>query len=158
LIILLPRFQWDPEGLSPASEKMLGDAKAKGVKVHSANLMVMYFGEKIYPQRKIRRRTGHRAAIKACQQLQKIDPNIQVGLCPCPGQTVPRLEVFTLQDAHILRAFAPKTPWVCSLHCLVNQPRRRISKKEPATDDSTNTLPALAFANVFKSFTSSSND
>src|SRR5260370_27949072 len=34
----------DPDGLSPASQKLLGDAKAKGVKVHSANLMVMFFG------------------------------------------------------------------------------------------------------------------
>ena len=36
----------DPDGVSRASEALLADAKAKGVKVHSANLMVMYFGKK----------------------------------------------------------------------------------------------------------------
>ena len=36
----------DPDGIRPASEALLADAKAKGVKVHSANLMVMYFGKK----------------------------------------------------------------------------------------------------------------
>src|SRR6185369_8727037 len=34
----------DPNGISQASQDLLADAKAKGVKVHSANIMVMYFG------------------------------------------------------------------------------------------------------------------
>ena len=40
----------DPDGIRPASEALLGDAKAKGLKVHSANVMVMYFGKKFRGQ------------------------------------------------------------------------------------------------------------
>src|SRR3954471_12256784 len=36
----------DPNGISQASQNLLADAKAKGVKVHSANLMVMFFGQR----------------------------------------------------------------------------------------------------------------
>src|SRR3954454_23246899 len=35
----------DPKGLSDASQALLSDAVRQGVKVHSANIMVMYFGK-----------------------------------------------------------------------------------------------------------------
>ena len=49
----------DPNGLSEASLALLADAVKKGVKVHSANLMVMYFGKRFHRQRKIRRPARH---------------------------------------------------------------------------------------------------
>ena len=36
----------DPEGMNEESVKMMNDAKQQGVKIHSANIMTMYFGPK----------------------------------------------------------------------------------------------------------------
>ena len=161
----------DPDGIRPASEALLADAKAKGVKVHSANLMVMYFGKKFVNKGKSEGELGIDSVNKAHEQIQKIDPTIQIGLCPCLGNNGSRDEVFTVEDAKTLRAFADKTPWVCSLHFWsINgdsgQPRRR---RSASTTASTNTAGVVAtnsasapvetprqpwaFATVFKSFT-----
>lgn len=106
----------DPNGLSKESLALLADAKTKGVKVHSANLMVMYFGKKFVGKGKSEGELGVESANAAHAQLQKIDPVIQIGLCPCLGQNGSRDEVFGIEDAQVLKAFADKTPWVCSLH------------------------------------------
>ena len=106
----------DPNGLSEASQALLTDAVKKGVKVHSANLMVMFFGKEFINKGKSEGQLGVDSANAAHAQLQKIDPAIQVGLCPCLGRNGSEDEVFTLDDAKILKAFADKTPWVCSLH------------------------------------------
>ena len=75
----------DPDGISQAAEAMLADAKAKGVKVHSANLMVMYFGKKFINKGKSEGELGIDSANQAYAQIQKIDPAIKIGLCPCLG-------------------------------------------------------------------------
>jgi hypothetical protein len=162
----------DPDGIRPASEALLADATAKGVKVYSANLMVMYFGKKFINKGRSEGQLGIDSAIKAHQQIQKIDAAIQIGLCPCLGNNGSGDEVFTLDDAKILRAFADKTPWVCSLHYWsINgdsgRPRRRrpanvtTSTNAPGNALSTNSPTApveiprnpWAFAGLFKSFT-----
>jgi len=162
----------DPDGISQAAEAMLADAKAKGVKVHSANLMVMYFGKKFINKGKSEGELGIDSAHKAYAQIQKIDPTIQMGLCPCLGNNGSKDEVFTLDDAKILLAFADKTPWVCSLHYWsINgdsgRPRRRPPASATAGTNAagvatTNSQPAAAveiprppwaFANIFKPFT-----
>ncbi len=128
----------DPNGISEASQALLADAKAKGVKVHSANLMVMFFGRKFVGKGKSEGELGVESANKAHEQLQKIDPAIQVGLCPCLGRNGSSGEVFTLDDAKVIKAFADKTPWVCSLHYWsINddaaRPRRKRKRRRAPT-------------------------
>ena len=154
----------DPDGISEASQAILVDARAKGVKVHSANLMVMYFGKKFINQGKSEGELGIDSANKAYGQIQKIDPTIRIGLCPCLGRNGSSGENFGLEDAKILRAFADKTPWVCSLHFWsINDDAARPRKRRDSGDSvNTNNPPAVteaprkpwAFADIFKSFTS----
>jgi chitinase len=106
----------DPDGISTASEAMLADGKAKGLKIYSADLMVMYFGKKFINKGKSEGELGIDSAKKAYSQIQKIDPLVRIGLCPCLGNNGSSEEVFTLDDAKTLMAFAEKTPWVCSFH------------------------------------------
>lgn len=154
----------DPNGLSEESQRLLADAKARGVKVHSVNLMVMYFGEGFINRGETEGQLGVDSAATAYAQLQKIDPGIRVGLCPCLGRNGTQYEVFTLADAQILKGFADKTPWVCSLHYWsINADAARSRKKKvaAATPPGTNNPAAITgsatrpwdFANLFKSFT-----
>ena len=152
----------DPDGISDASVALLKDAVKKGVKVHSANLMVMYFGKKFTGRGKTEGQLGVESARQAYGQLQKIAPSIQVGLCPCLGQNGSKDEVFNLDDAITLKDFADQTPWVCSLHFWsINDdvPHVRKHKKNAATPTNNITAPKgpepWAFANVFQPFTSS---
>ena len=106
----------DPDGISKASQALLADAKAKGVNVHSANLMVMFFGKQFINKGKGEGELGIDSAKAAYAQIQKIDPSIQIGLCPCLGRNGSKDEVFTPADAKVLKAFADQKPWVCSMH------------------------------------------
>jgi hypothetical protein len=160
----------DPDGISEASQALLADAKAKGVKVHSANIMVMYFGKRFIGKGKSEGELGAESANAAYAQIQKIDPSIQIGLCPCLGRNGNGGEVFDIEDAKTLKAFADKTPWVCSLHYWsINddsgRPRRR-RKVTNATNSVTGVVTgttnnimvpsehqAWEFANIFKGFT-----
>jgi hypothetical protein len=154
----------DPDGISEASQAILVDAKAKGVKVHSANIMVMFFGNRFVNQGKSEGELGIDSANKAYEQIQKIDPAIRVGLCPCLGRNGSSGEIFGLNDAKTLRAFADKTPWVCSLHFWsINDDAARPRKRRSGSDaGNTNNPPVVteaprkpwAFADIFKSFTS----
>src|SRR5262249_3912285 len=101
---------------------------------------------------------GIDSANAAYAQIQKIDPSIRIGLCPCLGQNGSKDEVFTLEDAKTLKAFADRTPWICSLHYWsINgdaaRPRRRNAATRPATTNAAAPREPWAFANVFKSFT-----
>src|SRR5262249_11351494 len=109
---------------------------------------------------------GIESANRAHEQLQKTDPSIRVGLCPCLGRNGSSEEVFGLEDAKTLRAFADKTSWVCSLHYWsINgdsgKPRRR---NVTGSGTGTNSPPAEApakpwqFAEIFKSFTAARSD
>jgi chitinase len=147
----------DPDGLSEASQALLADAKAKGVKVHSANLMVMYFGKRFINKGRSEGELGIDSAKAAYAQIQRIDSTVLVGLCPCLGNNGSRDEVFGLEDAQTLKAFADQTPWVCSLHYWsINDdaahPRRR-SSTQPTTNPTTSPRQPWEFANIFKSFT-----
>ena len=148
----------DPNGISEASQALLADAKAKGVKIHSANLMVMYFGKEFINKGKSEGQLGADSANTAYAQLRKIDPAIQVGLCPCLGRNGSKDEVFTLDDAKILKAFADKTPWVCSLHYWsINDDAARPRKKRTITSTNSVTISnspqPWAFAKIFQTFT-----
>jgi hypothetical protein len=154
----------NPDGLSEESCALLADAKAKGVKVHSADIMVMFFGKKFINQGKSEAQLGIESAMKAREQIQKIDPAMEIGLCPCLGRNGSKDEVFTLDDAKTLMAFAAQTPWVCSLHFwsinddAAPQRRRRAAAATTTNGAVITTNAATAprpfeFANVFKSFT-----
>jgi len=65
---------------------LLADAKAKGVKVHSANIMVMFFGKRFINKGKSESELGIESANAAYAQIQKVDPAMQIGLCPCLGR------------------------------------------------------------------------
>ncbi|HUB87812.1 MAG TPA: hypothetical protein VMB22_07965, partial [Verrucomicrobiae bacterium] len=136
-------------------------AKAKGLKVHSANLMVMYFGNEFIGKGKSEGELGIESADAAHAQIQKIDSAIKIGLCPCLGNNGSRDEVFGLEDAKTLKAFADKTPWVCSLsYWSINDDaarprRRRNAENSTATNSAAATAPQpWAFAKIFEAFTS----
>lgn len=159
----------DPNGLSDASLALITDAKGKGVKVHSVNLMVMYFGKDFINKGKSEGELGIESAQAAYAQIHKIDRKIRIGLCPCLGRNGSADEVFGLEDAKTLKAFADKTPWVCSLHYWsINDDAARPRRKRSVvnTTNTTGVVTATtnsvtvpsenqpwAFANVFKSFT-----
>jgi len=159
----------DPKGLSEASRALLIDAVKKGVKVHSANIMVMYFGKEFINRGKSEGQLGVESANAAYAQLQKIDPAIQIGLCPCLGNNGSKDEVFGLEDAKTLRAFADRTPWVCSLHFWsINDDAARPRKKRVVTATTNeagtvsfttnrvavpSTAEPWAFAKIFQTFT-----
>jgi hypothetical protein len=141
----------DPDGISQSSIDLLTDAKAKGLKVHSANIMVMYFGADFLRGGKHEGDVGIASANKAHEQTMAIDPTIQIGLCPCIGTNGSHDEIFNQDDAKVLRAFADKTDWVCSLsYWSMN----RDSEIHHGGDTSAE-IPAKPweFATAFKTFT-----
>ena len=140
----------DPHGISGDSQRLLADAKARGLKVHSANLMVMYFGREFTSTGKSEGRLGIDSAEAAHAQIRKIDPAIQIGLCPCLGDNGSSREVFGIEDARTLEAFADKTPWICSLsYWSINDDAARRRKRDAAAASQ-----PWAFAKIFQPFTS----
>lgn len=104
----------DPDGISEASQNLLADAKAKGVKVYSANIMVMDYGARFSDGKKMCE-VSIASALKAREQCQKIDPGLLLGLTPDIGQNDVKSEVFSLEDAQRLVAWGSSQPWVCSV-------------------------------------------
>ena len=104
----------DPDGIPRNARRTLEDAKAKGVKVYSANVMTMDYGEKFSKDKKMSD-VSIASALKAREQCQQIDPAILIGLTPMIGQNDEKGEVFTLEDAQALKAWADAQPWICSL-------------------------------------------
>lgn len=104
----------DPNGISEESRALLADAKAKGVKVHSANVMTMDFGSHFSKGKKMSD-VSIASALKAHEQCEAIDPSIQIGLTPMIGQNDEKGEVFTLEDAKAFKDWATAQPWVCSM-------------------------------------------
>ncbi len=150
----------DPDGLSRASLALLTDAVKKGVKIHSVNLMVMFFGREFINKGKTEGQLGIESAKVARIQLLRIDPVIQVGLCPCLGRNGSKDEVFTLQDAKILKAFALKTPWVCSLsYWSINNDVAHPRNRQNTGGAGTNNVALVsseqpwAYAKIFQTFT-----
>ena len=145
----------DPDGISDEAQNLLADAAKKGVKVHSANLMVMFFGNKFIGQGKSEGQLGIDSAVKAYEQLQKIDPAIQVGLCPCLGRNGSDSEVFTEADGRTLKDWADKQKWVCSLSFWsVNRDAGNKPGNHPSNTNSQIVQKPWAFTSIFKTFTS----
>jgi hypothetical protein len=144
----------DPDGISDDSKSLLADAVKQGIKVHSANLMVMFFGNRFIGKGKSEGQLGIDSATKAYEQLQKIDPAIQVGLCPCLGRNGSKDEIFTETDARTLKEWAHTQKWIGSLSFWsINDDsgeRPRLHKD----DDINKVVPKpWAFTGIFKNFT-----
>jgi hypothetical protein len=104
----------DPNGISGDAQQLLRDAKAKGLKIHSANVMTMDFGPHFSAGKKMSE-VSIASALKAHEQCRAIDPAIQIGLTPDIGQNDVKSEIFSLDDAKALIAWAKAQPWVCSV-------------------------------------------
>jgi chitinase len=104
----------DPNGISSSAQKLLADARAKGVKVHSANLMTMDFGSR-FSKGKRMAEVSIVSVLKAREQCEKIDPSVRIGITPMIGQNDKPGEVFTQDDARAVKDWAEARSWVCSL-------------------------------------------
>jgi chitinase len=143
----------DPNGISDKSQRVLADAKVKGVKVHSANLMTMDFGEQ-FSKGKRMSDVSIASALKAYEQCQKIDPAIQIGLTPMIGQNDERGEIFTLNDAKILQKWAETQPWICTLSFWAsNRDAGKTGNKRNDNDTSGIQQKPWDFTLIFKPFT-----
>ena len=141
----------NPNGISEHSQEMLADATAKGIRIHCANIMVMDYGPRISKDKKM----GDLAiecANKTRQQLEKIDPSIQIGLCPMIGQNDVKEEIFTLDDAKTMRDWASKQEWIGSLSFWsANRDTGKPGRREGATRSGIPQQP-WEFTTIFKTF------
>jgi hypothetical protein len=143
----------DPKGIPRSARKLLADAKAKGLRVYSANVMTMDFGSRFSKGKKMSD-VSIASALKAHEQCQKIDPEIRIGLTPMIGKNDEKGEVFTLGDARVLTNWAEAQSWVCSLSFWAsNRDASRPGKKQDDNTTSGIDQQPWAFTRIFKSFT-----
>jgi hypothetical protein len=142
----------DPNGISRSAQKLLGDARAKGLNVHSANVMTMDFGPGTSKGKRMSD-ISIASALKAREQCQAIDPRIQIGITPMIGQNDEKTEIFSQDDARALNDWATNQPWVCSLSFwAANRDRHTNGKKSGNTDSGIDQHP-WDFTKIFKPFT-----
>jgi chitinase len=141
----------DPNGISDAAKTLLADAKSKGVKIKSANVMTMDFGATFSADKRMAD-VCVASALKARQQCQAIDPSIQIGLTPMIGQNDQKGEIFTVADAKTLRDWALAQPWVCSMSFWASN---RDNGKSAGDDNIRSGIAQQPweFTNIFKTFT-----
>lgn len=141
----------DPNGISDASQRLLADAKAKGVKIYSVNVMVMDYGEHFSKGKKMSD-VSIASALKAHEQCEKIDPAMLIGLTPDIGQNDVKTEVFSLEDARALEAWAETRPWIGSISFWsVNRDSADTSGRHGDTSSGIEQLP-WAFTKIFQQF------
>jgi len=144
----------DPDGVSVESQNLLADAVAKGVKIHSVNVMTMDFGAHFSKGRKMSD-VSIASALKAYSQCAAIVPGVQIGLTPMIGQNDEPGEVFTPKDARVLKQWAEKHSWVCSLSFWAsNRDTGYLGKNKTDNDTSGIRQKPWTFTKIFKSFTS----
>lgn len=141
----------DPNGISKASLKLLQDAKSKGVKVYSVNIMVMDFGSRFSSGKKMSD-VSIASALKAREQCAQIDPAILLGLTPDIGQNDVKTEVFSLEDAAALESWAAGQPWVVSVSFWdSNRDSADTSRRHGDTSSGIEQKP-WAFTRIFQRF------
>ncbi len=141
----------DPNGISDGARKLLADAKAKGLRVHSANVMTMDFGPRFSAGKKMSD-VAIASALKAHEQCAIIDPAIQIGLTPDIGQNDVKSEVFSLDDARALIAWGKSQPWICSVSFWCSN--RDTGKPGTGHYDWSSGIPQTpwAFTKIFQTF------
>jgi hypothetical protein len=143
----------DPDGISAESQKLLADAVAKGLKVHSVNVMTMDFGSHFSRGKKMSD-VSIASAVKAHEQCNAIAPDILIGLTPMIGQNDEAGEVFSQKDAKALEKWAQKQPWICSLSFWAsNRDTGHTGKNKTDNDTSGIQQKPWEFTTIFKSFT-----
>lgn len=143
----------DPDGISVESQHLLADAVAKGVKIHSVNVMTMDFGAHFSNGRKMSD-VSIASALKAYAQSSGIVPGTRIGLTPMIGQNDEPGEVFTQKDAGALKKWAERQPWVCSLSFWAsNRDTGYLGKNKTDNDTSGIKQKPWEFTTIFESFT-----
>jgi hypothetical protein len=143
----------DPDGISSVSQALLAEAKSKGVKVYSANMMTMDYGSHFSNGKKMSD-VSIASALKAHEQCQAIDPAIKIGLTAMIGQNDERGEIFTQDDAKSLIAWAQAQPWVCSVSFWAsNRDAGKPGKQKNGNTTSGVEQKPWDFTVIFKSFT-----
>lgn len=143
----------DPNGISRESRGLLADARARGLKVYSANVMTMDFGPH-FSKGKQMSEVSIASALKAHEQCQAIDPTIQIGLTAMIGQNDQRSEIFTQEDARRLLAWSQSQPWVCSLSFwAVNRDAGKSGQQKNGNTTSGVEQKPWEFTLIIKSFT-----
>jgi exo-1,4-beta-D-glucosaminidase len=104
----------NPTGMEDESLVMLRDAKARGLKIESVDVMTMDYGTELSHGKKMGD-LAVSAANASHRQTMPIDPAIKIGICPMIGQNDEKSEIFTLDDAREVMDFASKTLWVRSV-------------------------------------------
>ena len=143
----------DPDGIPSSALKMMKDARAQGVKIYSANVMTMDYGKHFSGGKKMSD-VSIASALKAHEQCVEIDPAMRIGLTPMIGVNDEPGEIFTLDDAHALKAWADQQPWICSLSFWAcNRDAGKMSKK--GNDNDTSGIPQKPwdFTSTFQPFT-----
>jgi hypothetical protein len=144
----------DPNGFTRGTKELLTDAKAKGVRVHSGNFMIMWFGPKFNKDRNMTD-LCIASALKAHEQCQAIDPAIQIGLTALIGTNQRCQEVFTQDDAKAVKKWADEQPWVCSLSFwAVNRDTGKPGRRRTGNTASGLPQQPWEFTRIFQPFTS----
>ncbi|HUA67493.1 MAG TPA: chitinase [Candidatus Saccharimonadales bacterium] len=140
----------DPNGISIDARKLLSDAKTKGLKIHSVNVMTMDFGPH-FSAGKTMSSVSIASALKAYKQCRKIDPDIQIGLTPDIGQNDVKSEIFTLADARVLVHWAKAQPWVCTVSFWSSN---RDNNRPDGKDNTRSGVPQTpwAYTRIFQAF------
>jgi hypothetical protein len=143
----------DPNGISVESRGLLTDAKTKGLKVYSVNVMTMDFGAHFSKGRRMSD-VSIVSTIKAHEQCQSIDAAIQIGVTPMIGQNDEHGEIFTQADARSIIKWAQAQPWVCSLSFWAsNRDAGKSGKKGSDNHTSGIEQKPWEFTSIFEPFT-----
>jgi chitinase len=143
----------DPDGISEESSAMLADAKSRGVKIYSANVMTMDYGERFSKGRKMSE-VSIASVRKARKQCRKIDRHILIGVTAMIGQNDVRSEVLPPDDAQILVQWSKKQPWICSVSFWSsNRDAGNPVKLKSGNQNSGLVQKPWEFTRIFQSFT-----
>ena len=144
----------DPDGFTRGTKELLADAKAKGVRVHSGNFMIMWFGPKFTSGKKMID-VCIASALKAHEQCRAIDPTILIGLTALIGKNDQiSEEIFTQDDAKALKEWADGQPWVCSLSSWAsNRDTGKPGRKRTGNTATGVPQQPWEFTRIFKPFT-----
>jgi hypothetical protein len=150
-LIVVYTLAADPNGLSPQGLKTLRDAAAQGLKVEAVNLMTMDYGRELSDGK-----TMGDLAISTVEssykQMQKIDPEMKIGITPDIGINDVKTEIFGLEDAKTVMAWAKDKPYVRLLAFWVLQRDR--AKGNYNQDTASGVVEDdWGFSNVFNGFT-----
>jgi hypothetical protein len=150
-LIVVYTLAADPNGLSPQGLETLRDAKEQGLKVEAVNLMTMDYGREL-SDGKTMGDLAIRTVESSYKQMQGIDPAMKVGITPDIGINDVKTEIFGLEDAKTVMAWAKDKPYVRLLAFWVLQRDRAKGNYNQDTASGV-TENDWDFSNAFNGFT-----